>query len=77
MGRCYEYIKGAHCRDDIASLTNKEILQIVKFQKNVPTGSVQLVCLLYELVDVKLYVLYKNIQFDTYELVSMKMYFLA
>ena len=25
MGRCYEYIKGAHCRDDIASLTNKEI----------------------------------------------------
>ena len=26
MGRCYEYIKGAHCRDDIASLTNKEIV---------------------------------------------------
>jgi hypothetical protein len=25
MGRCYEYIKGAHHRDDIAPLTNKEI----------------------------------------------------
>jgi hypothetical protein len=26
MGRCYEYINCAHCRDDIASLTNKEIV---------------------------------------------------
>jgi hypothetical protein len=26
MGRCYEYIKGAHHSDDIASLTNKEIV---------------------------------------------------
>jgi hypothetical protein len=25
MGRCYEYIKGAHHRDDIAPLTNTEI----------------------------------------------------
>ena len=27
MGRCYEYIKGAHHRDDIAPLTNKEIYE--------------------------------------------------
>ncbi len=28
MGRCYEYIKGAHHRDDVVSLTNKEIYKI-------------------------------------------------
>ena len=33
--------------------------------------------LIYELVDVKVYVSYKNIQFDVYEFVSMKLYFLA
>ena len=33
--------------------------------------------LMYELVDVKVYVSYKNIQFDVYEFVSMKLYFLA
>ena len=33
--------------------------------------------LIYELVDVKVYVSYENIQFDVYEFVSMKQYFLA
>jgi hypothetical protein len=33
--------------------------------------------LIYELVDVKVYVSYENIQFDAYEFVSMKIYFLG
>ena len=32
---------------------------------------------MYELVDVKVYLSYENIQFDVYEFVSMKQYFLA
>ncbi len=46
---------------------SEDLYQLVVFK---------LYVLIYELVDVKVYVSYENIHFDVYEFVSMKIYFL-